>query len=165
MGPPQDGLAILVRKGLVHQPHTLPANPAGAAVGRLAVKVSYSKTESFTVINIYRPPTRAAADDHRDGNPHLATWPTSPGTVICADVNGHGSWDPAHDTDDIGVAVDEWLTDNRMLAVNSGEPTRIGEAGAGTAPDITVVHGSWASRTRWRVGNALGSDHLPLHIH
>ena len=63
VGPPQGGLAILVRKGLSHQPHPLPANPAGAAVERLAVKIFHSPAEVFTVCNIYRPPARAAADD------------------------------------------------------------------------------------------------------
>ena len=56
------------------------------------------------------------------------------------------------------------MADNRMVAFNSGEPTRVSEAGAGTAPDITVGHGTLSSRVRWRVGSPLGSDHLPLHI-
>ena len=165
VGPPQRGLAILVRRCLIHQVHPLPPSPPGAAIERLAVQVFNSPTEVLTITNLYRPPARAGADDQRDGGLHLNSWPSASGTIICADINGHGSWDPNHAADDIGDEVDDWAANNSMVVVNSGEPTRVADTGSGTATDITIVHGSWATRTTWRVGKTIGSDHLPLLIH
>ena len=161
-GPPQGGLTTLIRQGIVHQQALLRPNPQGAAVERLAVTLHLSPEERVTVVNLYRPPARAAADDQRDADPHLATWPSTPDTIICADINAHGSWDPGHDTDDIGTAVDDWMTVNNMVTFNSGEATRISAAGAGTAPDITLGHGRWATKFTWRTERSIGSDHLPI---
>ena len=162
--PPQGGLATLVKEGVVHQRAALPDLPAGAALERLAITVHLPPRETVEMVNLYRPPARAAADDHRDAGLHLGSWPTTPDTIICADVNGHGSWDPDHDQDDIGLALDEWLADHHMVTLNTGDPTRISAAGAGSAPDVTLGHGRLVNRLTWRTDRSIGSDHLPIVI-
>ena len=106
-GGPQGGLAILVRDGLPHDPLPRPPGlPVSAALEVQGVRVSLVK-EEVDVWNLYRPPTRGA-DDHRDGRLHALTWPATPRTLICGDLNAHGVWDPESDPDDLGEEVEDF---------------------------------------------------------
>ena len=161
---PQGGLAILVRRGLHHEPCPVPAAPPGACLERLAVTVHPQPSkEGITIMNLYRPPVRTNnQQDGRDGGAYVDLWPDQPGAFIVGDINGHGSWDPNHAEDEVGRQVDEWLVDNSFAAFNTGEATRISHTGAGTAPDVTLGHVSWSTRATWKIARSIGSDHLPV---
>ena len=76
---PQGGLAILVRRGIMHDPSVAMAPlPGGSCLERQAVKIIWSRQEALTIVNLYRPPAR---NDQRDAAPYTNTWPTSPGTL------------------------------------------------------------------------------------
>ena len=109
---PQGGLAILVRRGIIHEEARLDPLPDGACLERLAVTLHPPGKEPVTLVNIYRPPARRAHNDNRDAGLHLETWPTAPGTLVLGDINAHGTWDHDHAGDDLGNEIDEWVADN-----------------------------------------------------
>ena len=159
---PQGGIAIAVRTGIpCAKLEDLPLTDA-AALETLRVEVSFGK-RSYKIWNIYRPPARGGADN-REANPHTELWPKTEDALICADINGHGSWEDFLDSDAVGSEVDEWCFENQMSILNSGQATRIGAKGNETSPDITVSHVRRKSDLRWKVLPTIGSDHLPLLI-
>ena len=104
-------------------------------------------------MNRYRPPA-TVGNDLKDTALYLNQWPREKSSVICADINAHGSWDANRDSDQLGEDIDDWLIDSNMARVNSGIPTRIrqlGQAIGETAPNISIVHSSVASSCSWEV--------------
>ena len=162
---PQGGLAVLVRPGVQSRRLESLNLPTGAALESLGVSVE-TKHGCMNLWNMYRPPATGGADV-RDAALYLNHWPREKSSVICADVNAHGSWDANRDSDQLGEEIDDWLIDNSMAHVNSGIPTRVrqlGHAMVETAPDITIVHSSVASSCSWDVLETIGSDHLPIQL-
>ena len=162
---PQGGLAVLVRPGVQSRRLESLNLPTGAALESLGVSVE-TKHGWMNLWNMYRPPATGGADV-RDAALYLNHWPREKSSVICADVNAHGSWDASRDSDQLGEEIDDWLIDNSMAHVNSGIPTRVrqlGHAMVETAPGITIVHSSVASSCSWDVMETIGSDHLPIQL-
>ena len=163
---PHGGLLLLVKEGIHHDAPVLsiPGVPPGAALETMSTTIHAPRSRPLQLINMYRPPGRTAQDDQRDTDPYTQHWPTDDRTFIFADLNGHGGWDHHLDPDDVGEQVEEWLADSCWNAINDGSATRIAPNGALSAPDATLCHASWSTKTRWSVMDTIGSDHLPILV-
>ena len=145
---PQVGLAILVRPVITVEQNEKLNLPSTAALETLGVTVKQGKQET-SIWNVHGPPARGGSTD---GELHLKAWPHGKDTVICADVNAHGTWD--------GEGT-SGLIDHEMTYINNGEATRI-SGDTRTAPQITVVSAVKQQHYRWTVAETVGSDHLLL---
>jgi hypothetical protein len=81
--------------------------------------------------------------------------------MVAGDLNAHAAlWDLEQPEDQLGERLSEWMADTGMLPLNDGAATRINPGTCGTsAPDLTIMHASWAARTVWSVDPEVGSDH------
>ena len=129
----------------------------------LAVEIRLDQGRSFTLVNIYRAPSREAGQ--RPSFDHIRV-PVTP-FVIAGDWNAHAPlWDDSQPGDRWGEALEEWVMDNPVAVLNTGVDTRINRVtGGGSAPDVSLVHTSLVAGADWGVLPPLGSDHFPIKIH
>ena len=154
----QGVLAIVCRQGLETKQLDDLTLPGQAALELLGIEVATSKGK-LQIWNIYRPPARVG--DGTEASLHLSAWPSKENVVICADANTHGQWDKNSEADTLGTNIDDWAADNQMIILNNGNATRL-RGGSPTAPDVIIVHSKRDHLAQWRIGDPLGSDHLPL---
>ena len=84
--------------------------------------------------------------------------------VICGDFNSHNPIWGSNRLDQNGRIVEDFMSDNNIVYLNNGEPTRL-DPGYGTLSclDLTLVSSSLAPKCDWQVLNdKLGSDHFPI---
>lgn len=87
--------------------------------------------------------------------------------IICGDFNCHSTMWGSEETDTIGNAVTDWILDGRVIVLNEGDPTRIGDIRSrDTAIDIALVENQKTLKPKsWNPQpEALPSDHLPIVI-
>jgi hypothetical protein len=64
-----------------------------------------------------------------------------------------------------GEAIVEWLAENDMVTMNTGEATHTNRSTGNTsAPDIAIAHSSQLDRLHWKVIDDMASDHKPIII-
>jgi ribonuclease HI/exonuclease III len=93
------------------------------------VKMDKKKWIKFT--NIYCPPLSSSTRYREAKRCRLDTSiiPTGPDSLICGDFNAHSTmWDFHAKPDKRGLQVEEWMTENNLRLLNSGDPTRVGPA-------------------------------------
>ena len=129
----------------------------------LAVEIQLSRGRSFTLVNVYRPPNQWGGQGHPSFD-HIRV-PVTP-FLIAGDLNAHSPlWDDSQPGDRWGEALEGWIMDHPMAALNSGEDTRLNRATGGlSAPDVSLVHNSLLAGAEWKVLPLLGSDHNPISM-
>ena len=129
----------------------------------LAVEIQLDQGRSFTLVNVYRPPSREGGQGVT--NFDLIRVPVTP-FVIVGDLNAHSPlWDDSQPGDRWGDALERWILDNPMAILNTGEHTRVNRATGGlSAPDVSLVHTSLVAGAEWEVLPLLGSDHCPIKM-
>ena len=160
------GLAFLVKQGIgcwTTKYRTL------KTVEAFAIKLASSGGRTLTILNIYIPPTREnRADQERRVMEEVRQLPRGRDTIWVGDFNAHHPmWDAAAEEDDLGGLLAEYLAEEQLVTLNTGEATwyaRREGCRARSAPDITVVQAEMAARTDWRIHQDLSSDHLPIAI-
>ena len=157
-------VAIYVRAGIPFAP--LEDRPLATADDTTEVcGIRIFGRRPLDIINVYRPPIRAAADDLREDHFDPEKFPNNDDTIILGDFNAHHpEWDNNCDTaDEVGQRVAAWLDRAAWSVLNNGEATFASyRTGSRTAPDLATCSASLARRTTWKIGPDLGSDHLPM---
>ena len=85
------------------------------------------------------------------------------------DINAHSTiWDDnARNgvTDRRGEKIEDWLAENNMACINTGEATHISRStGKEGTPDTSFIHSSLLDKVSWKTTNKMGSDHKPIII-
>ena len=94
----------------------------------LAVEIRLDQGRSFTLVNIYRAPSREAGQ--RPSFDHIRV-PVTP-FVIAGDWNAHAPlWDDSQPGDRWGEALEEWVMDNPVAVLNTGVDTRVNRVTGG----------------------------------
>ena len=180
-GPAKGGdVAIFVRDGLQFASvKESPLHPQDDSTEWCAIEIftrtkssshpssSSSSQPALTIFSMYRPPIRDSHEDERADSFDLARFPSSPRTMIMGDLNAHHpAWDVScSDPDGVGQRVHDWLVDKEWDVLNDGSATRAGyREGRLTAPDVILAPRDMARRCTWRLGDDLGSDHLPMVV-
>ena len=84
------------------------------------------------------------------------------------DINAHSTiWDDnARNgvTDRRGEKIEDWLAENNMACINTGEATHISRStGKEGTPDTSFIHSSLLDKVSWKTTNKI-SDHKPIII-
>ena len=159
------GVLTLIREGTQFERLPTPVAVDDLSSDVLAARVHPPKPfQSVTVVNVYRPPVRAAADDARPDRFDPRLLPSGPRVLVVGDVNAHHpTWDRQKPGDALGDELDAWAQSARMVCINSGEATRVDHATADpSTPDVTFVSARLASRCEWRLLEDISSDHSPI---
>ena len=139
-------------------------------------EIPLGKKEKWRITNIYVPSERAGdcRDSSKDSVVTTKHWPKEKHDLLSGDFNAHSStWDKEMENeegrgreDKRGKIIEEWMEDNNMVPLNSGERTHVNrKTGKEMAPDISIVHGECTDLYQWKVLNKLGgSDHYPVMI-
>jgi exonuclease III len=141
----------------------LAAEPGGI-LEDLSVGIIARRGLTLRVCNVYCPPVRLIPGETRTVGFKVDRLPTGDKVLVAGDLNAHaGLWDFVQPEDEMGAQLTEWMADTGMMTVNNGGATRINPATGGlSAPDVTVMHASWASRVTWTVDAEVGSDHAAI---
>ena len=85
---------------------------------------------------------------------------------MCGDFNSHNSIWGSNKTDKNGREIEEFLTDNNLVFLNDGTPTRQDPSIFLTSCiDLTIVTRNLSSKCNWSVNNQiLSSDHFLISI-
>ena len=87
--------------------------------------------------------------------------------IITGDVNAHHELWGSVNSDSNGKTLVEFINDNDLICLNSGEPTRF-DSNSNNQPshlDITLITQQLYNITEWELGEDLyNSDHLPQFI-
>ena len=162
-GPIGGGLMTFVKKDIPYRVVNAYAGDEEYGTEVLAVEIQLSRGRSFTLVNVYRPPNRGGGQGHPSFD-HIRV-PVTP-FLIAGDFNAHSPlWDDSQPGDRWGEALEGWIMDHPMAALNSGEDTRLNRATGGlSAPDVSLVHNSLLAGAEWKVLPLLGSDHKPILV-
>ena len=140
------------------------------------IEIPLSNKEKWRLTNLYIPSERAGdcRDSSLDSVVTTKFWPKGKDDLLAGDVNAHSStWDEAMEKDEgsdqadkRGKMIDEWMEENDMVTLNSGERTHANrKTGREMTPDVSIVHGENMDRYQWKVLKQLGgSDHYPVMI-
>jgi len=162
------GAAFLIREGLQYEdkPEVAAAAlaPGDDTTECTAVKIHDPRARRpIIVVNVYVPPVRASDGRSQGFNPDFL--PAQPDTFILGDFNAHwATWDSSGCEDNEGERLDDWALLSGFIALNDGSLTRVSPRGITTAPDVSFVPASCEQHLSWRIGNHVGSDHLPIVI-
>ena len=64
-----------------------------------------------------------------------------------------------------GEKIEDWLAENNMACINTGEATHVSRStGKEGAPDTSFIHSSLLDKVSWKTTNKMGSDHKPIII-
>ena len=129
-------------------------------------RIRMDKSTWVTITNVYVPPAHSKGQEIRFTPDAI---PTHDSSIICGDFNGHSVlWDKIQPTDTRGEKVIDWILDNNLEVMNSGEETRHNKSvveATGSTPDISLCGKAWHGKCTWSVGEDLGgSDHLPILV-
>ena len=121
------------------------------------------KDQSLRVVNLYIPVVNNSnkGDDRTDNflSKHL---PHTKNTIIGGDLNAHAFWDIHQPQNKRGKEIEEWLDDERMVMLNSGETTKLMNQ---SVPDVTICHEAMFDKVKWSIIKDIHlSDHLPILI-
>ena len=157
------GLLTLVKEDIPYRLVDTFLDGGGAGMEGLAVEIQLSQGRSFTLVNIYRPPSREGGQGRTSFD--CIRVPVTP-FVIAGDLNAHSPlWDDSQPGDRQGEILERWVMDNPMAILNSGEATRVNRATANfSAPDVSLVHNSLVAGADWEVLPLLSSDHYPVKM-
>ncbi|KAH7720541.1 H25N7.04 protein [Aphelenchoides avenae] len=135
------GVLTLIREGLEYVVNAS-LNANDQTTDALHTTIHVSRKEHMNVLNVYVPPIRRGETDGRQQN-----------------------WDANCDEENaIGQLVTDWMLDWSFMPANTGEATRYAHDGHGTAPDVTLHRTTDMRKAHWRIGEDLGSDHMPIII-
>lgn len=155
-------VATYVSTKLQHSASDSPAPNVDCRLSHATIKVHTKSGKDLNLVNVYYPSSSKWADHTnwlKDLDPN-SSW------IVAGDFNSHNKlWDlEAADTSDLHLA--ESIDSSKLLVLNSGLPTRLGQTGQrDTAPDITLISPDLAMDAEWTLGtDHLQSDHLPIHI-
>ena len=162
-GPVGGGLMTFVKKDIPHRVVNAYSGDEEYGTEVLAVEIQLSRGRCFPLVNVYRPPNRGGGQGHPSFD-HIRV-PVTP-FLMAGDFNAHSPlWDDSQPSDRWGEALEGWIMDHPMAALNSGDDTRLNRATGGlSAPDVSLVHNSLLAGAEWKVLPLLGSDHHPILI-
>ena len=157
------GLVTFIKEDIpliaVNHSHGLPDSKLEA----LIIDLNPATLHRMTCVNVYRPPSSRAHQDHDFSTSEL---PTAQNIIIGGDLNVHASsWDQWQPEDEMGAKLEDWMADNDFGIVNDGSATRVNAGKGGRrAPDVTMVNNLWLDKVEWSTIECMGSDHLPIII-
>ena len=157
------GLLSLIRESLVFE-KIHEGLKGGTEAHTFRVRLTRSKW--LTITNVYCAPINSKGQTI-DIAVAGRMIPTAASSLIAGDFNAHNIlWDEGQPPDERGDKLIEWMVENDLTLLNSGESTRTNIATAnGSTPDITFCGTLWRGKTNWHVSEAIGSsDHLPIVI-
>ena len=128
------------------------------------IEIPVKGKNKIRLTNLYIPPVTSNPTAAPYVTPNA--WPNKDYDIILGDINAHSIlWDSKVSPDDRGEAVEEWLANNSMHVLNTGESTRYSRnTDSDSAPDVSIVHTSRLDKFTWKVVQDLQSDHRPLII-
>ena len=121
------------------------------------------KDETLKVVNLYIPVVNNSnkGDDRTDNfaPKHL---PHTRNTIIGGDLNAHAFWDIHQPQNKRGKDIEEWLDEEKMTLLNTGETTKLLNK---SVPDVTICHETLFDKIKWSIIKDVHlSDHLPILI-
>ena len=123
----------------------------------LAVKVK-TRNGDIVVINCYHPPQKPITSSS------LEKLFFSTNTIITGDFNAKNTLWGSPIVDRFGAEIEEMLSKNNFVCVNTGAPTRQNYNGTMSHIDVTFTSKTLGSKCTWGViNNCMGSDHLPTY--
>ena len=144
------GLLTLVREGI-------PCNEIAVSGQLEHQKIVLNTSPQITVINLYH----AESQLRKEELTAMIGSTTSP-LVIGGDFNASNTIWGSKETNSKGKSVEDFIEDNGLVILNSGETTRYGKRQSPSAIDLTVTSACLAADSIWEVGPDLGSDHRPI---
>ena len=132
-----------------------------------SIEVPLSNNTKLRLTNIYVPPPTSTSVDENNFSPDL--WPKREYDILLGDINAHSTiWDDIarNDvTDRRGEKIEDWLAENNMACINTGEATHVSRStGKEGTPDTSFIHSSLLDKVSWKTTNKMGSDHKPIII-
>ena len=149
------GVSIFIKNSVPKQ-----AVPITSNLQCIATRVSLHRT--FTICNIYIPPTRAFSIADLE---HIYNQLPAPALIV-GDFNAHHiSWGNEHSTPK-GIIIDSFIQKNSLSLFNDGSITFIHSGNrAETAIDLSMCSPNLFLDFKWNVLDDLhGSDHFPIII-
>ena len=151
------GVALLIKKEILFTPihHQIDAELIAAKI--------YIKDKSISICSIYFAPnvTTNHIKTVLDSLKEILTTPY----IIMMDSNSHHpSWG-SENTDNKGNLIADWIEENSLILLNTGEPTYMSSGGSLTHIDLTICTPDLATDLDWTPHYDLyNSDHFPIMI-
>ena len=120
-------------------------------------------SSNITVASLYIAPD-TSHDNIKIGLDSIAQQLTPP-YIICMDSNAHHSSWGSNFSDKRGYTIDNWLTSNNLILLNTTEPTYLHPNSTLTHIDLTIATPDLVGITDWKPHyETLNSDHFPICI-
>jgi exonuclease III len=151
---PKGGLLTLVKEGL-----KFAEIECQTSLEYQAIKVYNGKVET-TVINLYISPSKDFKESDLE-----PLFQLSQNILICGDFNAHSTLWNASYLDKRGETIENLLSKNNLVMLNTGSPTFQNWKGELSHIDLSIASPSLAAKTNWFTNNTcFGSDHHPITI-
>ncbi|KAL8625927.1 hypothetical protein ACOMHN_012519 [Nucella lapillus] len=156
-------VATYVSSSLSYSDVQIPTDQVGCRLTTCAVSIPTHRGKQTNLVNVYYPNgSNSEADVEWLYN--LETNQNS--WVVAGDFNvSHKLWDTGQ-TKDSGDHLANTILNSRLVILNDGSFTRIGQPGQGSsAIDLTLTSPDLSLDAEWTIGtDHLQSDYLPLHL-
>ncbi|KAL8580021.1 hypothetical protein ACOMHN_061342 [Nucella lapillus] len=156
-------VATYVSSRLSYSNVQIPTDQVGCRLTTCAVSIPTHRGKQTNLVNVYYPNGSNSEADvewlyNLDTNQN--SW------VVAGDFNvSHKLWDTGQ-TKDSGDHLANTILNSRLVVLNDGSFTRIGQPGQrSSAIDLTLTSPDLSLDAEWTIGkDHLQSDHLPLHL-
>ena len=156
---------------LVH--HTIPYTelptddlfPHDSTIEHLAITVTINNIP-IHLYNIYIPPSSSCPPNYSPSLHRL--FQAQDDSLILGDFNAHHPAWYSRTSDTRAAArgdlIDDLVTDNGLIFLNSDSHTRLPSHGISSSPDLTIATPHIGIDSEWSTLITLNSDHLPVFI-
>ena len=128
----------------------------------VAVKIFFNN-KTLTICSLYLPPDLQNDNLHMKLHELKQLLPKP--FVICIDANAHHPVWGSSTEDKRGKIIVNFIEDNDLILLNTGEPTYLSNYGTFTHIDITVSSADISTHFGWQPHNdTFNSDHFPILI-